>query len=538
MVYESDTDLLMVDCGVLFPTVEEPGIDYVVPNIGYVVERRDKLRGIVLTHGHEDHIGALPFLLPMLGKTTLYATPFTAALIRNKLAEHSHIQYSLEVMGDRASYTLGSFGVRTLAVTHSIPQAVAIVLETPAGVIVHTGDFKIDPQPLDGRLTDEEGFRALGDAGVALLCSDSTNSLKPGRTWSEQEVHASLKRIVGEAKHRIFLTTFASHIDRIQAVCDAAVSAGRKVLPLGRSMRNNIATASDMGLLRIPGNLLVDLEDFPRLRRDQVVVLASGSQGEPFSSMTRIAQQRLSPVTMSQDDMVIFSSRKIPGNELSISNLTNELVRQGARIVGDHEARVHSSGHAFQDEQIDMLQWCRPQAFVPLHGELRHMVAHADTAKAEGVPAENTFVLEDGWPLLLERDGDTVRYTRLEKVKSGLLFVDGKGVGDVGEIVLRDRRYLSEAGIVACVMILDSHGQLVMPPEIVTRGTVYVDENQELLAKAVKAVLRAIADAEPIDVESFREEVRLSLRRFFKQTLGRKPMIVPVVLRLPDHCCD
>ena len=539
MVYETEDDLFLVDCGVLFPTVEEPGIDYVVPNIGYVLERRDKLRGIVLTHGHEDHIGALPFLLPMLGKTKLYATRFTAALIRNKMNEHLQVPFELITIGDRRAFALGKVHVEALAVTHSIPDAVALAMATPAGLIVHTGDFKIDPDPLDGRLTDEAGFKALGRAGVALLCSDSTNSLKPGRTWSEREVQVALREVIGAAEHRVFLTTFASHIDRIQAVCDAAAAAGRHVVALGRSMRNNIGIAREIGLLKVAEDLIVDVEEFPRLPRNKVVVLASGSQGEAFSSMARIAQDRFDPVTVDKGDLVIFSSRRIPGNERAISSMTNDLVRLGARIVGDHEARVHSSGHAFNDEQEDMIRWCAPRHFIPLHGELRHMVAHAKLAGECGVDPQNVYVLEDGWPIILEKKANgKTEARRLDEVDHGLLFVDGKGIGDVGEIVLRDRRYLSEAGIVACVIVLSAHGEVVLPPELVTRGLVYVDENQPLLERAQKGVSKALQNADTANSDDVREQVRSSLRRFFKQTLGRKPVIVPVILRLPDTCCD
>jgi ribonuclease J len=541
MVYETARDLIMVDAGVLFPTVAEPGINYIVPDITYVIERRDKLRGILLTHGHEDHIGALPYLLPMLGHTTLYATAFTAGLIRNKMSEHPDVDFTMVLLKDRQLVQVGDLEVDSLAVTHSIPHAVAFAIRTPIGIVVHTGDFKIDPDPLDGRLTDLEGLRAYGDEGVALLCSDSTNSQKPGSTWSEREVQTTLREIVAEAQHRVFITTFASHIDRIQAICDAAAHSGRFVIPLGRSMKNNIALAREMGVLKAKEDLFRDMDDYPGLRRDRVIVLASGSQGEPFSSMTRIAQGRMAPVSIDKDDIVIFSSRRIPGNELSIGNMINSLIRQGARIIGDHEARVHSSGHAFNDEQRQMLDACRPRAFVPLHGELRHMVAHAALAREAGVPAERVIVLEDGQPLQLvggKRRDEDAQLQRLEKVVAGLLFVDGKGIGDVGEIVLRDRRFLSEAGIVAAVLVLDSHSDVVLGPEIVTRGLVHVDESQALLARAASEVRRAV-DAEPnIELDSLREAVRSSLRRFFKRELGRKPMVVPVLMRLPDHCCD
>jgi ribonuclease J len=539
MVYETPDDLIMVDCGVLFPTVAEPGINYIVPDITYVLERRDKLRGILLTHGHEDHIGALPFLLPMLGHVDLYATAFTAALIRNKMLEHPEVVFAMHLLQDRHKVQVGQLTVDPLAVTHSIPQAVAFAIQTPAGTVLHTGDFKIDDDPLDGRVTDLAGLKAYGDAGVALLCSDSTNSQKPGRTWSEREVQTTLRTIIAAAEHRVFITTFASHIDRIQAICDAAVHAGRRIIALGRSMKNNIAMALDMGVLRAPSNLFVDMDRYPGMARNKVIVLASGSQGEPFSSMTRIAQGRMPPVAIEPDDAVIFSSRRIPGNEFAIGNMINQLIRMGAKIIGDHEARVHSSGHAFNDEQRQMLALCRPKAFVPLHGELRHMVAHAALAEEAGVHKDRVIVLEDGQPLLLQDNGtDEQTLIRLEKVASGLLFVDGKGIGDVGEIVLRDRRFLSEAGIVAAVVVLGSHGEIVLGPEIVTRGLVYVDESQELLLRAQEAVRQAIRKEDPIEMEGYREATRSALRRFFKRELGRKPMVVPVIMRLPDHCCD
>ena len=538
MVFETVDDLLLVDCGVLFPTVEEPGIDYVVPDIRYVVERRHKLRGIVLTHGHEDHIGALPYLLPMLGETNLWGTRFTVALIGHKMREHPDLKARVTTIQERAPFAAGRIEICAYAVTHSIPHAVGLSLKTPVGTVVHTGDFKLDPTPIDGRVTDEASFRALGEAGVVLLCSDSTNSLKPGRTFSEKDVHAAVGEVIGKAKERVFFTTFASHIDRIQAVCDAAVAAGRHVLPVGRSMLNNIGITRELGLLRAPSDLFVSPQAFDDVPRNKIVVLASGSQGEPFSSMSRIANANFAPIVVEKGDLVVFSSRRIPGNERAISGLTNAFVRQGATIVGDHEARVHSSGHAFADEQADMIDWCRPAGFLPVHGELRHLVVHAELARSRGVPAGNAFVLEDGWPLLLTKTDQGVHYAREAKVRAGFLFIDGKGVGDIGDVVLRDRRYLSEAGVVACIMVVDYHGKLVLTPHIVTRGTVHNDANEALLDQVANGVEREIRAEQPIEMDDFRQIAKRSIRRFFKQALGRKPVIVPVVLKLPDHCCD
>jgi ribonuclease J len=538
MVYETADDLVMVDCGVLFPTVEEPGIDYVVPDIRYILQRKRKFRGIVLTHGHEDHVGALPFLLPMLGNTNLWGTRFTSALVRRKLEEFPDIAANVLVIEDKKPFRAGRLTMTPHAVTHSIPDSVGLAIDTPVGTVVHTGDFKLDLTPLDGRPTDEASFRKLGDDGVVLLCSDSTNSLKPGRTYSEREVHGEVARVIKNAKQRVFFTTFASHIDRIQAVCDAAEAAGRKVLPLGRSMRNNIGTAREVGVLKAKPSLFLQLEAFPSTRPENIVVLASGSQGEPFSSMSRISQASYEPIEIDAGDMVVFSSRKIPGNERAISTLANSLVRQGASIVGDHEARVHSSGHAFADEQADMIDWCRPKAMLPIHGELRHLVVHGELAVSRGVDEKNVFVHEDGWPLLLVKQDGEVSYHREPRVDAGLLFVDGKGVGDIGEIVLRDRKQLGEAGIVACVVVLTHERRLALPPTIVTRGTVYVDENEALLERATRGVRQQIEAEKPKNNDDLRELIRRNLRRFFKQTLGRKPMVVPVVLVLPSSCCE
>ncbi|HET6346316.1 MAG TPA: ribonuclease J, partial [Myxococcota bacterium] len=457
-----------------------------------------------------------------------------AALIRNKLTEFPDIDYDLREMRDRQRFRLGAFDIDPLAVTHSIPHAVALAMRTPVGVVVHTGDFKIDPDPLDGRLTDIPGLRAYGEEGVAVLLSDSTNSEKSGHTWSERDVEGTLREIIERAPYRVFLTTFASHIDRIQAVLDGAMHAGRRVIPLGRSMQANIGMALEMGLLRASPSILAEASEFPSLPRNKVVVLAAGSQGEPMSSMTRLAEARLTPVAVEPGDQVIFSSRRIPGNERAIGQMMNNLVRLGAEVITDHAARVHSSGHGFNEEQLQMLSLCRPRAFVPLHGEYRHMVRHAALAAEAGVHPDRIFVTEDGFPLEVTRiDGDLM-VERLPKVQAGLVFVDGKGIGDVGEVVLRDRRILSESGIIVCVVIMSSDGRVVAGPELATRGVVYVDESLELLHRAAESVREALDNAaHAIELETYMEEVRLALRRFFRRELDRKPLIVPMVIKLP-----
>lgn len=532
MVYETPDDLIMVDCGVLFADVDEPGVDYVIPNVAYIKAHEEKLRGIVLTHGHEDHIGALPYILPQLRRVPLFATRFTAALIRNKLGEFPNIQYDLRVIADRERFTLGAFAIDPIPVTHSIPESVALAIGTPIGTIVHTGDFKIDPDPLDGRLTDTAALRAYGDAGVTVLLSDSTNSEKTGHTYSEREVETTLHTLIVEAPYRVFLTTFSSHIDRLQMVLDAAAKAGRVVIPMGRSMQQNMHMGLEQGFLRGARGIVVEASQFAKLPRSKVVVIASGSQGEPQSAMTRIAEGKAAPVSIEAGDRVILSSRRIPGNERPIGRMVNSMFRLGAEVIGDHAMRVHSSGHGFNDEQREMLDLCRPRFFVPLHGEYRHMVRHGELAAEAGVAADRIIVTEDGNPLEFTRRDGTVTARRTDAVPAGKVFVDGKGIGDVGEVVLRDRRTLAESGIVVCIVIMVK-GRLVAGPEIATRGMVHVDENLPLLERSANEVRAALAKlGETADFPTQQEEVRLALRRFFRRELDRKPIVIPMVIEL------
>ena len=530
MVYETARDLIVVDCGVLFPNSDQPGVDYIIPNVAYVRERRHKLRAYVITHGHEDHIGALPFVLGEL-PAPLYATAFTADLLRGKLEEFPRIKYDLRLILDRQPFKVGDFEIDPIPVTHSIPHAVALAINTPAGRVLHTGDFKLDPNPLDGRVTDLEGLRQHGDAGITLLCSDSTNAEKPGRTWSEHDIAASLLEVVRETPKRLFITTFASHIERIQAILQAAEATGRRVIPVGRSMQQNVAMGLDVGYLRAQLSTVAELDDFATLPADKVIVLASGSQGESRSAMGRLAEGRLTGIKIEAGDRVVLSSRRIPGNERAIGNLINSFYRQGAEVITDHQARVHSSGHAFSDEQRDMLRLCRPKHFVPLHGELRQMLRHAAIAKEEGVEDDRVLVTEDGLPLeLIKVDGD-IRMRRADRIEAGLVFVDGKGVGDVGEVVLRDRRLLAESGIIVCVAVYNEAGELLSGPELVTRGLVYVDENGALLDRAQDAVYEALRQLSRRADENTRSDaIRQTLRRFFRRELDRRPLVVPMIM--------
>ena len=532
MLYETADDLIMVDCGVLFPTVLEPGVDAIIPDVSYLETRRHKLRGIVLTHGHEDHIGALPYILPQLPPVPMFATRFTASLIRHKLSEYPDIAYDLTEVADRQKITLGQFVVDPVAVTHSIPHSVALVIGTPIGNIVHTGDFKIDTDPLDGRLTDTAALRAYGDAGISVLLSDSTNSEKSGHTYSEREVEKTLHKLIAQASNRVFLTTFASHIDRLQMVLDGAAACGRRVIPVGRSMQNNMQMGLEQGFLTAARGVLAEPEDFTRLPRHKVVVIASGSQGEQNSAMTRIVNGHLSPLAIEAGDQVILSSRRIPGNERAIGNMVNTLYRLGAEVITDTMACVHSSGHGFNDEQQEMLQLCRPNFFVPLHGEYRHMCLHRDLAVKSGVARDHTFITEDGKPLEFSRIQGDLSCQRLEPITAGNIFVDGAGIGDVGHAIVRERRALSEAGIVFCTVVMVK-GHTVAGPEMACRGLLDVERHLPLLQRAGDAVRKALAElSETADWPSRQEAVRMTLRRFFKRELARRPFIVPLVIDL------
>jgi ribonuclease J len=529
MVYETLHDMVMVDCGMSFPSDEQPGVDYVIPDITYVRERQHKLRGIVLTHGHEDHLGALPYLLPELS-VPVYGTNFTMALLRAKLAETPEIDAKLVTLADRATFELGGFGVELIPVTHSIPDAVALALTTPVGMLVHTGDFKIDRTPLDGRLTDTAALRALGDRGVTLLLSDSTNVERDGRTPSETEVGKNIQELIKSAPNRVAVTTFSSNIDRIQSVIHGAEAAGRFVVPVGRSMGQNLHMALERGFLVAKPGTIREPDEVARLSRKKVVLIVSGTQGEPGSAMTRLAAGELGAVRIEPGDRVLVSARKIPGNERAVGHVINNLYRIGVEVVEDRDARIHASGHAQNDEQREMLELVRPRFFVPLHGELRHMVRHARLAQSCGVAEHDIFVMEDGNVLELDGKPPTVSVQRGESVQAGLVFVDGGSGEEVGEVVLRDRRLLSELGLVICVAIFDAHGALVGGPDVITRGVVHEDENEELLGRAAWEVEKALQTLDPKDEASRALEIKGALRRFFKRELSRRPLVLPVVM--------
>jgi len=532
MAYEHGDDIIVVDCGLMFPEPHMLGIDIVIPDITYLRERADRVRGIFLTHGHEDHIGALPYVLPEL-PVPLFGTALTLGFVREKLKEFDlDGSVELNVVKPRESVTVGPFKVEFIRVSHSIVDGCALAIRTPEGVVIHTGDFKIDQTPVDGELTDLATFARYGSEGVLALLSDSTNVEREGYTLSERLVGEAFDEIFPRCPGRIIVAAFSSNVHRVQQAVDAAARCGRKVLLNGRSMVANVAIARQLGYLRIPDGVLTDLREMPRLPKEEVCMITTGSQGEPMSALTRIAMDDHKQIKLEAGDTVILSSRFIPGNEKTISDLINHLYRRGAEVIHEKVSEVHVSGHASQEELKLMLNLVRPKFFVPVHGEYRHLVKHARLAQRVGVPEEHCMVVENG-TVIRFADG---RGEVAGSVESGRVFIDGKGVGDVGEVVLKDRKHLSEDGMVVVIIVINQQtGELLYGPDIVSRGFVFEDESQEYLDETRKIVLDLLAgmNAETLgDWGEVKQEVRRILRRFFNKTIERRPVILPLILEM------
>jgi ribonuclease J len=531
MLVEFGDDVIAVDCGLMFPDDELPGIDYVIPDFSHALARGHGFRAVVLTHGHEDHIGAVPYLL-RAASVPVYGTPLTLALVGEKLREHGLLeQADLRVMRPREAFEVGPFRVEPIRVTHSIVDGIGLAVDTPAGIVVLTGDFKLDPSPLDGEPSDDRRFAELGDRGVLVLCSDSTNVDRPGHTPSEVEVGAALAERFAGAPGRIILATFASHIHRIQQVLTQAARFGRRVALLGRSMERNVTVASELGYLRVPEGLLLPLEELVALPAAQQVILSTGSQGEPNSALALMAAGEHKYVQVARGDLVVISARVIPGNERTVGRVINALYRLGAEVLYDDNAFVHVSGHASQEDLKRMLALTRPRYFVPVHGEYRHLLGHARLAASVGVPAERIFLIEDG--TALEATPTSARV--VDGFPAGRVLVDGKGIGDVGAVVLRDRQILNEDGVIAVSLAVDAKGALVAGPEIATRGVIYVKENEALLEALRAAVIAALGDRppeEPYDREALGARVRTAVRQFVNQRFQRKPVVLPMILEV------
>ncbi len=532
MLVECGPDILAVDCGLLFPDDEMPGVDFAIPDFSYLKERRDAFRGVVLTHGHEDHIGALSYLLRDF-PVPVYGTPLTLAIARQRLAENGLLdQADLRSYSPGDRIAVGGLTVEPIRVTHSIADGIGLAIETPIGTVVHTGDFKLDPNPVDHQQPDYARFTALGERGVLVLCSDSTNVGRPGRTGSETEVGQALAGRFAEAPGRIIVATFASHIHRIQQVLDLAATCNRRVALLGKSMVANVGVAQELGYLTVPDGLIVPLEDLAELPAQRQVILSTGSQGEPNSALSLIAAGEHKYVQAGPGDIVIFSSRVIPGNERVIGRVINALLRRSAEVLWEDVAFVHVSGHASREDLKHMLVLTRPRYFVPVHGEYRHLLQHARLAEGVGIPKDRIFLIEDGLGLEVTASGTRV----LGPYPAGPVLVDGKGVGDVGSVVLRDRQLLAEGGMLVVALTIDrTTGAIVAGPEIVSRGFVYMKEADALMEEVKAAVRDALAsrqEPEVFDRELVGAMVRSAARRFITQRFQRKPVVLPVILEV------
>jgi ribonuclease J len=529
-VVELDGARLLIDCGLAFPDADQPGVDIILPDFAWLAEEPERVVGVVLTHAHEDHMGALPYFLRDFD-VPVYGTRLSLSMLAAKLEEHELAPSLVEVTpGERTS--LGPFDLELFTMSHSIPDGVAVALRTPAGTIVHTGDFKMDLTPIDGRPTDLGGLARLAAGGIDLLLSDSTNADQPGFIPSEVEVGRALEDIFGAARRRIVVACFASHVHRVQQILNAAARLGRQVALVGRSMVRNMRVAMDLGYLRAPPGLLVPVEDLNRLDPAATVVLSTGSQGEPFSALTLMAGRDHKWVRIEPGDTVVLSSSLIPGNEAAVYRTINDLARLGADVYHKGNARVHVSGHAAQGELTLLLTTLRPRNFLPVHGEYRHLAQHARLAEAVGVPRDRILVCEDGD--VVELAGGVA--SRVGEVRAGMVFVDGLGVGDVGDAVLRDRRKLGGEGFVHVVATIESQtGKVLAGPDIVTRGFVYEPESGDLIEEAKARVLEALercaADG-VVDTMILKQHMRSAASALFKERTQRRPVIIPTVMEV------
>jgi ribonuclease J len=526
-VFEHAGRLLVVDCGVLFPEDFQPGVDLILPDFDYIRDRLDLVDGIVLTHAHEDHIGAVPYLLREKADIPVIGSRLTLAMIEAKLQEHRIKPYTLEVKeGDREQ--IGPFGCEFIAVNHSIPDALAVAIRTAAGLVLHTGDFKMDQLPLDGRLTDLRAFARLGDEGVDLLLADSTNAEVPGFTTPERDISPVLDRVFAQARKRVIVASFASHVHRVQQVLDTAQKHGRKVAFVGRSMVRNMGVARDLGYLSVPGGLMVDAKALDDLPEDKVVLVCTGSQGEPMSALSRIAN-RDHAIRVGEGDTVILASSLIPGNENSVFRVVNGLSRWGATVVHKSNALVHVSGHASAGELLYVYNIVRPSNVMPVHGEWRHLRANADLAVQTGVPRDRTVLAEDGVVVDLV-DG---RARIVGKVPCGYVYVDGSSVGDVTESSLKDRRILRDEGFISVVVVVDSvTGKVQGGPEIHARGFAEDDSVFDGVRGKIEQALDKAASEGIGDSRQLEQLVRRTVGKWVSDTYRRRPMIIPLVVEV------
>jgi ribonuclease J len=527
MALETPDSLVLIDCGLMFPDDYLLGVDVVIPCLDFIVERQDKLKGIILTHGHEDHIGALPWLMKQV-RAPLFGSEFTLALIHRKLEEHGLADtQDLRPVKGRDAVTLGEFTFHFFRVCHSIIEGFGLGIETPVGRIFHTGDFKIDRNPLDGHATDMEGIAAFSREGVKLLFSDSTNVEREGYALTEREIKASLNDIFRKSPGRILVTLFSSHIQRIQEIFDLAGEHGRKVAVSGKSIASNIEIARNLGHLSFSKDNSCELEELPGLKDSDVVLILTGSQGEPLSALSRLSRGEHRQLNVHKGDTVLLSSRFIPGNTKAITKVINDLYRLGAEVLYKRVQAIHASGHAHKEELRTMLQTVNPKFFIPVHGEYRHLLKHAALAQECGVAPERALILEDGHPVTFFQQ--SIRLEEAIRVES--LMVDGKGVGDVGQTVIKERQILGGEGLVIVVLVVDP-GQrgIVLGPQVLSKGFIFEQHLSHILEDAKEIVLDVYENIDPRDTKKLKERIRSSLRRFFKKLLGRDPVVIPLVI--------
>ena len=526
--FEYDDSIVVVDCGLAFPEDDMLGIDLVIPDVTYLKDNASKVKGFVITHGHEDHIGALPYILKEIN-LPIYTTKLTMGIIENKLKEHNLLRSTKrKVVRHGQSINLGKFRIEFIKTNHSIQDASALAIYSPAGVVVHTGDFKVDYTPVFGDAIDLQRFGEIGKKGVLALMSDSTNAERPGFTQSERTVGITFDHIFAEHQNtRLIIATFASNVDRVQQIINSAYKYGRKVVVEGRSMVNIISTASELGYLNVPDNTLIEIDEMKNYPPEKMVLITTGSQGESMAALSRMAADVHRKVTIQPNDTIIFSSNPIPGNEKSVSRVINELSAKGAEVIFQD---AHVSGHACQEELKLIYSLVKPKYAVPVHGEYRHLKANAEVARSLGIPKENIFIIQSGD--VLEMDSESCKV--VDKVHTGAILVDGLGVGDVGNIVLRDRQHLAEDGIIIVVLTLERRtNRLLAGPDIVSRGFVYVRESEQLMGDAKKAVSDALdkcLSGRHTDWNRIKLVIRDAMNDYIWKKTKRKPMVIPIIM--------
>jgi len=530
-VFEFGEDMVVVDCGIIFPEDEMLGIDVVIPDFSYVLDNMHKVRGIVLTHGHEDHIGAVPYLLKEIN-VPVYGTAMTLGLLEYKLEEHRLIDsIELNVVEAGDFIGLGCFAIEFINSNHSIADSAALAIRTPVGTILHTSDFKIDYTPIDGQPMNLQRIAELGEEGIRLLMADSTNVEKEGFTISERVVGESFERIFSKAEGRIIVATFASNVHRVQQVVNAAIKFRKKIIVFGRSMHNVMRKSTELGYLKIPEGTVIEPDDMDSYKPAELVFIATGSQGEPMSALSRMAMDTHRKAEIVKGDLVIISASAIPGNEKSINQLINGLLKRGADVVYESISDIHSSGHACQEELKLIHNLAKPEYFMPVHGEFRHLKRHADLAVSVGMNEENIFIMENGSVLEIDKKGAAIR----GKVPSGYLMVDGLGIGDVGNIVLRDRKHLSQDGLITVVLTLErASGEILAGPDVTTRGFVYEKESGELILDIKYHVFDMLMekDLESMGSQAIKAYIKKGLRDYLYKKTRRNPMILPLVMEI------